>query len=176
MTLGLGMGAACFGVGALPSRGFPVLRAVARVDRRWQRLRLFPAALGATLRLRPRLRPYAAFVLRDTLGRTLGDADAAAPRVEVLGLQRGMDGEVAIKAVDKRPLPLAALHPGLRVKVKGRAEPGGRFVPQKIKLRLPTPDAMDELESAITAIDAETRCLTVMGFRVRCGPDLEIEA
>jgi anaerobic selenocysteine-containing dehydrogenase len=52
-------------LGELPAGGFPLLRAVARVDRRWQRLRFFPAALGATLRLRPRLRPYAAFVLRD---------------------------------------------------------------------------------------------------------------
>jgi anaerobic selenocysteine-containing dehydrogenase len=66
-------------LGELPERGFPLLRAIARVDRRWQRLHLFPAAFAATLRLRPRLRPYAAFVLHDTLGRTLGAAAAAVP-------------------------------------------------------------------------------------------------
>lgn len=66
-------------LGELPARGFPALRAVARFDRRVPRARLFPAALAATLRLRPRLAPYVAFVLRDTLGATLGGAAAAAP-------------------------------------------------------------------------------------------------
>lgn len=65
-------------MGELPARGFPLLRAIARLDRRRPRLRLFPAALAATLRLRPRLRRYAAFVLYDTLGRAL-PAPAAAP-------------------------------------------------------------------------------------------------
>jgi anaerobic selenocysteine-containing dehydrogenase len=58
-------------MGELPAGGFPLLRAVARIDRRWPRLRLFPAALAATLRFRPRLRRYASFVLYDTLGRAL---------------------------------------------------------------------------------------------------------
>lgn len=67
-------------MGELPSGGFPLLRAVARLDRRWPRLRLFPLALAATLRVRPRLRRYAAFVLHDTLGRALpAGAAAAAP-------------------------------------------------------------------------------------------------
>ena len=66
-------------LGELPADGFPVLRAVARLDRRWKRLRLFPAALAAFLRMRPRLRPYAAFVLEDTLGRAIDGPAAAAP-------------------------------------------------------------------------------------------------
>jgi anaerobic selenocysteine-containing dehydrogenase len=61
-------------LGELPADGFPLLRAVARLDRRRKRLRLFPVALAATLRLLPRLRPYTAFVLYDTLGATLGRA------------------------------------------------------------------------------------------------------
>ncbi len=65
-------------MGELPANGFPLLRTVARVDRRWPRLRLFPAALAATLRLRPRLRRHAAFVLQDTLGRALPRGAAAA--------------------------------------------------------------------------------------------------
>jgi len=64
-------------MGELPRGGFPVLRAVARLDRRWPRLRLFPAALGATLWLRKRLRRYASFVLYDTLGRALPHGAAA---------------------------------------------------------------------------------------------------
>jgi len=63
-------------MGALPER-FPLLRALARFDRRWPRLRLFPAALAAKLRLRPRLGRYAAFVLYDTLGRALPNGAAA---------------------------------------------------------------------------------------------------
>lgn len=67
-------------MGELPAEGFPLLRQVARLDRRWPGLRLFPAALAATLRLRPKLRRYLAFVLYDTLGRALpGDAAAMAP-------------------------------------------------------------------------------------------------
>ncbi len=64
-------------MGELPGGGFPLLRAVARLDRRWPRLRLLPAALAAALRLRPRLRPYGAFVLADTLGRALPSGAAA---------------------------------------------------------------------------------------------------
>jgi anaerobic selenocysteine-containing dehydrogenase len=66
-------------LGELPPGGFPFLRAVARLDRRGQGLRLFPAALAAFFRLNPRSRPYAAFVLLDTLGRTFVEAEAAAP-------------------------------------------------------------------------------------------------
>lgn len=66
-------------LGAIPER-FPLLRAVARLDRRLPRLRLFPLALGLALRLRPRWRPQARFVLLDTLGRTLPPGlEAAAP-------------------------------------------------------------------------------------------------
>jgi anaerobic selenocysteine-containing dehydrogenase len=65
-------------MGELPAGGYPLLRALARIDRRWPRLRLLPAAVAATLRARPRLRRYAAFLLLDTLGRTLPRGAAAA--------------------------------------------------------------------------------------------------
>ena len=80
-------------LGELPPGGFPLLRTVARLDRRWPRLRLFPAALAATLRLRPRLRPYTAFVLHDTLGHALGEAAAAAPLWGAAHLYAGKHGE-----------------------------------------------------------------------------------
>lgn len=64
-------------MGELPKRGFPLLRAVARIDRRVPRLRLLPGAMAATLRLRPRLRRYGVFVLYDTLGRALPYGAAA---------------------------------------------------------------------------------------------------
>ncbi len=66
-------------LGELPEGGFPVLRAVARLDRRWKGLRLFPAALAAFFKLRPLFRPHAAFVLRDTIGKALGQAESLAP-------------------------------------------------------------------------------------------------
>ncbi len=66
-------------MGELPE-SFPLLSAIARLDRRWLRLRLFPTALAALLARKPRLRPYAAFILYQTLGRELpGGAAAAAP-------------------------------------------------------------------------------------------------
>lgn len=64
-------------MGELPAGGFPLLRLAARLDRRWPRLRLFPAALAATLRLRPKLRRHATFVLYDTLGKALPHGAAA---------------------------------------------------------------------------------------------------
>lgn len=73
-------------MGELPAGGFPLLRAVARVDRRAPALRLFPAALALTLKLRPRLRRYATFVLYDTLGRAL--PDGAAPVAPLWGAAR----------------------------------------------------------------------------------------
>ena len=59
-------------MGALPSN-FPVLRSIAKLDRRVPKLRLFPAALAATLRLRPKLKPFLATILHETLGAALPD-------------------------------------------------------------------------------------------------------
>jgi len=64
-------------MGEIPAGGFPLLRAVARLDRRAPRLRLFPLALQALLKLRPALVPYASFLLMDTLGRALPEGAAA---------------------------------------------------------------------------------------------------
>ncbi len=66
-------------MGELPDR-FPILRRVARLDRKMPRARLFPAALGAALTLRKSWRPYAAVVLAETLGAALpDDAKSVAP-------------------------------------------------------------------------------------------------
>ncbi len=66
-------------MGAIPDR-FPVLEAIARTHRKAPGLKLFHAALAATLAARPALRPYAAVILMATLGKALPDgAEAAAP-------------------------------------------------------------------------------------------------
>lgn len=80
-------------LGELPADGFPFLRAVARLDRRWKGLRLFPAALALFLKTRPRLRDYAAFVLHDTLGGALGPPAAAAPLWGAARLYAGKHAE-----------------------------------------------------------------------------------
>jgi anaerobic selenocysteine-containing dehydrogenase len=67
----------CVALGALPERT-PVLEALARLDRRAPRWRLFPVALKAALALRPRLRAVAPLLLYQTLGRALPDGLAAA--------------------------------------------------------------------------------------------------
>ncbi len=64
-------------MGVIPER-FLWLRALARLDRRVPKLRLFPVALSLALRLLPRWRAQARFVLYDTLGRTLPEGLAAA--------------------------------------------------------------------------------------------------
>ena len=63
-------------LGEIPA-SFPLLRAVARADRALPALRLFPLALAATFARRPRLRKYASFVLRETLGSALPDGAAS---------------------------------------------------------------------------------------------------
>jgi anaerobic selenocysteine-containing dehydrogenase len=66
-------------MGAVPAR-FPILSAIAKIDRRWPKLRLFPLALAATFKLRPKLAKHFAVVLHETIGATLPD-DARATGV-----------------------------------------------------------------------------------------------
>jgi hypothetical protein len=112
----------------------------------------------------------------DEMESTIPRVDAAAKALEILGLQLDLTGTAEIKDVDKRLLQPGDLRPGMRVKTKGQALLPGRFAPEKIKVKLTTPDAMDEIESTITRIDAPAHTLTVMGFRVVCAADIEVEA
>ncbi len=89
-------------MGELPARGFPVLRAIARVDRRWPRARLFPLALAALLRMRPRLRRYAAFVLQDSLGQALPDGAAATAPLWAAALRYARQHGDAVRRTELR--------------------------------------------------------------------------
>jgi anaerobic selenocysteine-containing dehydrogenase len=64
-------------MGEVPER-FPVLAAIAKIDRRWPKLRLFPLAMAATFKLRPKLARYFAVVLHETIGAALPDGARAA--------------------------------------------------------------------------------------------------
>ena len=64
-------------LGVLPAR-FPILAAIARLDRLLPRLRLFPLALMLAVKLRPRLVPHLGLILHETLGRALPDRASAA--------------------------------------------------------------------------------------------------
>ena len=65
-------------MGELP-KSFPVLRILAKLDRRLPQLRIFPLALATTFSVRPKWKKYAVLVLKSALGRALPDnADAAA--------------------------------------------------------------------------------------------------
>lgn len=65
-------------MGKIPDR-FPLLEAIAKIDRRMPALRLYPLALGAALVMKPAWKRYAPAVLYATLGRALPDgADSAA--------------------------------------------------------------------------------------------------
>ena len=57
-------------LGELPDR-FPLLEKIAKVDRAFQFMRLFPTALAATLKANPKWAAYAPLVLYSTLGKAL---------------------------------------------------------------------------------------------------------
>lgn len=59
-------------LGVLPET-FPLLRRIARIDRRFPKLKLFPLALAFTLKRRPELAPHLPLVLHETLGAALPD-------------------------------------------------------------------------------------------------------
>ncbi|MEM7355053.1 MAG: molybdopterin-dependent oxidoreductase, partial [Acidobacteriota bacterium] len=64
-------------MGALPER-FPLLEKIARLDRRWPKLKLFPAALAMTLKRKPELQAALPLVLQQTIGAALPDDAATA--------------------------------------------------------------------------------------------------
>lgn len=55
---------------ALPDR-FPILEKIAKLDRRFPRLKLFPLALAATLKRHPQYKPMLPIILHQTLGKLL---------------------------------------------------------------------------------------------------------
>ncbi|MEM7588231.1 MAG: molybdopterin-dependent oxidoreductase [Acidobacteriota bacterium] len=59
-------------MGAMPER-FPLLERIARLDRKFPKLRLFPLALQATLKLKPQFKGLLPLVLMETLGKALPD-------------------------------------------------------------------------------------------------------
>lgn len=57
-------------MGELP-KSFPILAAIAKLDRLAPTLRLFPLALGLTLSLNPKWKKYQLLILKETLGKAL---------------------------------------------------------------------------------------------------------
>jgi hypothetical protein len=112
----------------------------------------------------------------DEMEATIESTDPAAGTVTVMGMQLVVDDDLEIKDLDKSLLSIEALRPGMRVKTKGRALGDGRFMPEKIKVKLAAPDSMDEIEGMITEMDATGHTLRVMGYAVLCDADVEIEA
>jgi anaerobic selenocysteine-containing dehydrogenase len=60
----------CVALGAVPER-FPTLERIARLDRRFPALQLFPVALKAKLAVNPELAPHVGMILLQTLGKAL---------------------------------------------------------------------------------------------------------
>jgi len=112
----------------------------------------------------------------DEIAATIQSADAESRTLRLLGLALPLSQGLDIKGMDKQALGYEALLPGMRIKIKGKLLDGRRFQPDKIKVKARTPDEMDEIESAITALDPHARTITVLGFRIACGEDCEIEA
>ncbi len=110
----------------------------------------------------------------DEIESTIEQVDPASGTVRILGLAMRAAG-VDIKGVDKSPLAIRGLASGMRVKTKGRRLTDGSFAPLKIKVKMPAPDAMDEIEGTITAIDLQGHTLRVLGLPVVCDADVDIE-
>ncbi|RMF17054.1 MAG: molybdopterin oxidoreductase family protein, partial [Gammaproteobacteria bacterium] len=64
-------------LGAIPER-FPVLERAAKLHRRYPGLNVYPAALAATLKLKPHWQAYVPVILYATLGRALQEDKASA--------------------------------------------------------------------------------------------------
>jgi hypothetical protein len=112
----------------------------------------------------------------DEIEANVQSADPGSRTIRLLGLALSIGSEVEIKGLDKQPMPFESLASGTRIKTKGMLQEGRRFRPDKIKVKSRTPDEMDEVEGAITALDPHARTITVLGFRIACGEDCEIEA
>lgn len=112
----------------------------------------------------------------DEIEAVVQSVDAAAGTLQLLGLTLQVGTGVEIKDLDKDTVTLAELRPGTRIKTKGRRGDGDRFDPEKIKMKSNPPDAQDEIEGTIAALDAGQRTLQVLGFQITCREDVEIEA
>lgn len=84
-------------MGEMP-QSFPLLSAIAKLDRKMPMLRLYPAALAATLKLKPKLKKYAALILKQTLGKALPEGKEAAA---VLWMAAHMYAKKHSKAVQR---------------------------------------------------------------------------
>ena len=112
----------------------------------------------------------------DEVAATIQSVDLESRTLRLLGATLHVPEDVEIKDQDKCRIELDGLQPGMRIKTKGRMLEGLRFAPDKIKVKDLTPDAMDELEGTLTKLDAGSRSFTLMGFRIWCDEDVEIEA
>jgi hypothetical protein len=112
----------------------------------------------------------------DELEANIESIDAANGTLRILGLTVAVGAGLEIKDLDKSPIGLTALSAGTRIKLKGRLQADRSFIADKIKVKMHSPDEHDEIEAEITALDAATRTLVVMGFAFVCDADVEIEA
>ena len=112
----------------------------------------------------------------DEMEGNLESVDAAAGSISLFGAAFDMHAETRILDLSKEAISLEGLTPGMRIKTKGRMSPDRRYQPEKIKVKLVSPDSMDELEGRIDSINAEKCTIQLMGFTVLVGDHVEIEA
>lgn len=67
-------------VGAIPDN-FPVLEQAAKLDRKYPKLRIFPLALAAYLKLNPKMTPYVSLILYSTFGKALPNNNQSAAAI-----------------------------------------------------------------------------------------------
>ncbi len=77
-------------MGEVPA-SFPLLAAIARLDRKFPRLRFFPLALAMTLSIRPKWKKYTLFVLKETIGKALPQSYSKVASLVWIGAHRYAD-------------------------------------------------------------------------------------
>lgn len=112
----------------------------------------------------------------DEIAATIQSVDLESRTLRLLGATLHVTEDIEIKDQDKRRISLDELQPGMRIKTKGHMLEGMRFAPDKIKIKDLTPDAMDELEGTLANLDPGSRSFSLLGFRIWCDEDVEIEA
>ena len=111
----------------------------------------------------------------DEMEGRIGSVDAGQANLNMFGVSFEITPETRIVDLAKQTISLAGLEPGARIKVKGTMTGEHSYRPEKIKVKTENPDSMDELEGRIESINAESRTLQVMGFKIHVGEDVEIE-
>ncbi|RMG63382.1 MAG: hypothetical protein D6715_11285 [Calditrichaeota bacterium] len=107
-------------------------------------------------------------------GRLQG-VDVESNTIRLLGRDITLGPDTVIRSADRRDLDLADLKVGEIVKLKGTYSPESGFEVEKVKVQEPKGYYVEELQGYITAMDAESDVIEVVGMTVKLSTRTEVE-